>query len=680
MSSVPPARRPGSGPDRYGLCPVLTNLFLLLSVCAIGLAVPGPSRAQSGLEPEHEGIEEPAPSLFDRLDFHPRFSSRYTVNRTSTNLDNGIDMEKISGPLLVSNKWNVRVQKNETQNNRRQQTGTSKTRVDYTVESFGGWSLGTDLDLSRRFATTDFNRTVDNATALNLVTTSGFLGELIRDPLGLELESFAWDVTGAVGLSAGERINQTRSRTTGELTRADSTSANGTTRQLETVVSMSGGPTGNWNLQLGGSLWRGNEDSDTEELEADSLLTLENSSRRQHFHVLGDWKPTRTASVTMNVRTEQSVTQEYNRIIRRQDRIVGVNERAELAVGLVPLWGIKSDVRVTSSLLSAEYDIQDSDRQQRLLDVASTFDFTTGRIWGFLSGTDVSIDIGAEDGRVTNTDNTADHYDTSAKNVAVNFVRPIGRRLSTNIGAEAILTQRFYEDPENDQDVLRTFVDGSLVYDLAPAVDTGLNFRWNEKQTVNIASSRAQSNSIDTDLRIGANYTWAIVPWASITQRYAVTAESKALEFRDVESQLVRTSELRSSLDSSIGRRVALDLEHLFRYKDSGQFALSEDGIRRYGKDREEDFQHLEVTTEYNLGLGTALRTALLRLTQKYEIRETTTLSTGDVSRREKTEISWGTVIGHQFDWFDLDVNVERTSSTQEPSYWSASARVTRTF
>lgn len=644
-------------------------------VVVAALGILGPASAQEDGETASPR-STPSLSLFDRLDFHPRYDSRYTVNRTSIGWTQGLNMDRDFGPLSASNRWSVNIQRNETQNNRRQQDGRSSSSLAYNAEGAGGWSIGTDLGVNRRFLTSDFNRTVDNSTDVDLVTTTGVLGHAIRQRLEADEDALDWSLTGAWGVTRATQINETRSRTDGSVSRADSTGTEGTARRLETTLALD--PDASWDIELGGYAWRGASDARTQQFNADSLITADNRSWENRFNVSGSWTPMKNTVLTFGGKVQRSRRQDYNRIIQAQDTVTGVDESARLSLDARPLWGIRSVVTFSAGALRSDYRVQDSDRTSSNEGILATFDFSTGKIFGFMAGTDVKLEWEMESGRTTFSEDRTQHYDSDKTRMKVDLSRPIGTKLSATVGGEALLTQRFYEDGDQDDDDLRTWFDAALKYDLSSRVDATLNIRWNGKEIVKVQSSQSANSTTDTDLRVGANYNWRIVDRVTFGQRYSVFAQSKELAFRDQESQLSRTSEVVSTLTSQVGERVDLDLEHKFSFRDSGRFSIDPaSGVRAYGKDREEDWQYLEVGTRYHILRGLAD----LHARQRFEVRESRVLTSGQVTNRPKTELTWGTQFKHDIaEGFDLSGLIDRISSTQEPSYWLATVSLNRVF
>jgi hypothetical protein len=600
-----------------------------------------------------------------------------------------VQFEHSYNAVDVMNSWSVRIQKNSSQNNRRQQSGVSKTRLDYKVDSFGGWTVGSDFQLSRGFSRTDFTRLVANNSKLALVVGTGLPGDLLRRPTGADPEALDWQLTSSVGVTRETNVNQTRSRSAGSpLTRSDSTYASGSSWDLESKLQLQPGDA--WNFSLDGGLGATGEDSRTDQpLLPDSLrvTTARNQNENRNLDFSGSWKAGKDTNLLLNAGTRREVNQGFNTLIGQSDTKVGTDKRVDLQLKAVPFWGVSTQVDAGANNTDTQWAVSDQDQGGRGKKIQGNVDFTLGRMFGFLREAEFEGEFEWEN--ASHTYGNSPNYDEKTRRLKGTLRRAFGTRSTASVSAEANLNQSFYDRVQpteanphpasiQDRDILRMYIDSVFNYRISSQVNSSVNVQWNAKKTVYIAADRAQNNVTDASYRVGANYTWKILPDVSFAQRYAVTAVSSTFDRSEDRSNLVRTSEIRSKLDSQIGERTKLLLEHMFRYKDSGAFSRDFPGAPRlYGKDTEEVYQYLEVTTAYSL----VPRIVDLKFEQKYEVRDTKSLSNDTRSTRPKTEQTWGSDIRHTFPGdIALRLKVDRTSSTQEPSYWNVIASVNKAF
>ena len=63
-----------------------------------------------------------------------------------------------------------------------------------------------------------------------------------------------------------------------------------------------------------------------------------------------------------------------------------------------------------------------------------------------------------------------------------------------------------------------------------------------------------------------------VTPLVKVSQNYRMTADYSFYDFNESSNVLSRTTEVRTGLQSTLGSKAKLDLDHSFRFKDSGRY------------------------------------------------------------------------------------------------------------
>jgi hypothetical protein len=602
------------------------------------------------------------------------------VNRTSTRFGENAAISKQYGALDLSTKWNVDVQKNKTQNNRRQQTGRGTTTLAYELDEVGGWSLGGEFGVSRTNTKSDVNRQVNEDDKLGLFVTTEVLGRALSRSLALGEGVLSWTSTTQFDRTESRDINESRNRTTQALTRADSTDAEGSERSFDSELILA--PRPGYSFEMTASVSRASEDFRTDRpLEPDStrFLSGTNEDEADIYSVKGDYSPDRDTQVGFQVSSTKTRIQEYSTTLKQQDTRYGRDELLSFTAGGKPFLGILLGGSADYRKVRTSYEVSDQGAGRESRGVDGKVLFTFGRGFGLLAGTEV--DVVTTYSETQNTYDNSTSYDEDAINIRTVLRRTFGKKLKATLSGEGDLKQTYYDaapgQVKDDRDVLRRTLDTSWTYAASPRLTTSLNMQLDERQTINISGRKSSANSVETVVQVGATYTWSIRPATSLTQRFNVNANSSTFAFDEDKSNLFRQSRLETEVSTTLAERAHLRLEHEYRARDSGAYTELGPGLPRgYAKDTEEIQQIVEAETTYRI-----LESATAFYRQRYDIRDVTQIVTGTSRTTDLLESIWGVDVNHEFDeQFVFKMKMERTSSNREPSYWKGQASVNRTF
>jgi len=648
-------------------------------------------------EPDSSG----AGALFDRLDFHPSYSTRVDVNKTRRVWDQTLTMRKNSGRtfadtsqtaadwLRADNSWNVILEENPTQNDYRRRTGKMRARLESDLPGAGGLSAGTDLLVGRVFSGSDFDRTINNNSAANLFLSSSILGQLSRAVLGLPESQLDWTVTGSAGLTSQTTVSARRTGGKGgSISRWDSTDASGSSRGLDTQLTLERGNT--LRLDALGTFSNGQDDSETQTFEPgraqayEVLPKEENEDRRRVMALNASWTPKPGTKVALNGQLTRTYKQFFSSQVRTRETTDGKDQRITLDLSFEPFWGIETKVTGKNTDYLLDYAVAEQDNLKRGNGIEGEIQFTTSKVFGFLRN--IESITQAEWSKTHNSFGTAVPYDDRQLRLRQSLRRPLNSRLAVLLTAEENLSQLFYPGGDQDRDDLRLLLDGALGYKPSMKVDTRLTAQYTQKQLINVAADRSASSSNQNSYRIEASVKYQLDPSVQLDQKYVITADYTFYRFNERSNNLVRTTEVRTGLKSTIGKKAKLDLEHQYRFKDSGEYRYPDTqtgtgGLRLYSKATEETYQVLTATTRYEFSQGFNLHA-----NQRMEVRRTVQVVSQKVTRTPKIEFTGGLDLDHRFDPdFSVNARIDRTqtystTSIADKNYWRISASLNRRF
>jgi hypothetical protein len=661
---------------------LLCLLVHLLVWSSAGLAQTGGGSSQpdpSSSPDRPAGPEQAQRPLLNRLGLTPTYSSMFTVNRRSKDWSQAFKWKREYQKLEADNSWDMDIQKDAARNSFQSRQGRSQTHLEYSMPSFGGWSAGSDFALKRVFNGSEFDRTVDNGTSSNLFLTSALLGNLAGRLMRVPEGSLEWKLTGSAGLKSDTDIRQIRlGGETNQLRSSDSTSATGSDRALESQMRFSRGTV--FKLDTTGRYGQTSEDARTQSWDIahpDSFKVLSannrNSSRRVALNAA--WNPNQKTQATLMGQSNRERNQFYSALIRKQDGSDGLDQRLSLEFKTTPLWGIELQTKGENGYTDQRYKTSTQGRGLRRNTVDGSAHFITGPSAGLLEGLESTTEWHWQNNR--NTFQSTTDYDSRERRLRQNLRRPFGQKLVAIATAEGSLSQSFYKDRSQDRDELRWMLDGALGYRPSIRIDSRLTASWSQRQTLNIPAANSRNSNTQNSYRIGAESNLQLSPTMKVGQKYAMTADYSFYDFNESNNGLIRTTEVRTSFTSVLGKKAKLDAEHNFRFKDSGQYVRENPGAPRlYGKSAEETFQYLTVTTRYDFTSEFDIHAS-----QRYEVRRITQVVSKKLTKTTKLLFTGGMNLNHKFsDAFSVNVQADQTRSTAEKNYWRVSASLDRQF
>jgi hypothetical protein len=603
------------------------------------------------------------------------------VNRKSFRWDQSLKMDRRFQRLNLINSWNIGISKNSDVNHYKSRTGNTRARGEYGITGLGGWSTGADLGLKRDFSGGDYNRTVDNGSEFSWFATAGAPGLLLSRIFGLAEGALSWDVTGSAGATENMDVRENWSQG-GSGGRSDSTYATGSTEGIDSRISLALGQ--KWKLDVTGRSDRASDRSRTRQRNtlvngaADTTLVAENASRGSQVAFSTSWTPSPKNKVGLTGQFNSNVNQAYSAEVRAQDTKTGLDQRVAFDVKLVPFWGINLDLKADNSRTDISYTLSPQGRGNTRTAGKGTLNFIVGRAVPLLRGTEMTSEASWEKSRNTFQTSTTD-YGNEVTTLRQVLRRPLGSRVVAVTTGEASINRMMYDDEKQDKDDLRFLLDGALGYRPRKGFDCRVTAQWRSQQTVYIPAANSRNSVTGKSYAVGADVGLQVTPSVKVSQTYKMTADYSFYDFNEGSNVLSRTTEVRTGLQSTLGRKAKLSVDHSFRFKDSGRYVRDDPGAPRlYAKASGETSQALAVTTRYEFSPEFSLRA-----TQRMEVRGLRYRGNpAPAPVRTKTlGFTGGLDLNHRFSKdFSVNARVEKTQSSAEKGYWRVSGSLSQVF
>ena len=661
--------------------------FVALAALCLFLATP--SQAQ---EDDQPGSDSPAGgaapevlpndgSILGQLGLRPLYTSQVDVNRKSFRWGQSLKMDRTFQRLKLANSWDIGISKNSDVNHYKSRTGSAKVHGEYGITRLGGWSTGADLGLKRDFSGGDYNRTVDNGSEFSWFATAGAPGLLLSRVFGLPEGALTWDVTGSAGTTENTDIRENQAQGGGS-GRSDSTYATGSTQEIDSRISAAAGK--KWTLDVTGRMDRASDRSRTRQRDisvsgtADSTVLADNASRGKRVAFTTAWTPSPKNRIALTGQFNHNVNQAYSADVRAQDTKTGLDQRFGIDVKLVPFWGINLDLKAGNNRTDISYALSPQGRGNTQKTANGRLNFILGSAVPLLRGTEMTTEATWEKSRNTFQSSTTD-YGSETTTLRQVLRRPLGSRLVAVTTGEAGISRTMYDDKKQDWDELHFLLDGSLGYRPRTGFDCRLTAQWQSRQTVYIPAANSRNSRTLKNYAVGAELGLQVTPLVKVSQNYKMEADYSFYDFTESSNALSRTTEVRTGLQSTLGSKAKLNLDHSFRFKDSGRYVRDNLAAPRlYSKASGETSQKLSLTTRYEFTPEFALQAS-----EQLEVRELRQRGNPPPppTRTKILGFTGGLDLNHRFSKdFSVTARVEKTQSSAEKGYWRVSASLSQVF
>ncbi len=320
-----------------------------------------------------------------------------------------------------------------------------------------------------------------------------------------------------------------------------------------------------------------------------------------------------------------------------------LNRDVTLSTGMAPL----RRLRLTGSVSYRNSDVNrvvDTQRSQQSIDRAlrgtAAYQFTDS----------TRVDLRGEWSRARSLYDSAQREflngDTVNRVMGGTVRRPLGSRAGFDVAGSYTVQSYIFDDPvENtdDRDIVHGDVAARLDYNPIKKIATNLRFTVQHNRTIFIDGSKSASNQTQQVYSILPAFEYKITPRLTFREEGSAIANVTYFDYNEDNNRLSRTTELRSTIDARLMPRLGINLRHGLRILQDGSYTRGEDGIRRFGKSREDQSRDLTFRADY-----TAIQGIQLNFRTNTRLSDITTLQVrGDrivetLTSTEFTEIEVG--------------------------------------
>jgi hypothetical protein len=209
----------------------------------------------------------------------------------------------------------------------------------------------------------------------------------------------------------------------------------------------------------------------------------------------------------------------------------------------------------------------------------------------------------------------AGSYDDEDTNLRFTWIQTLTGTLSASAQAGASLNQSFYVDTDRDRDQRFQFANLRFTSKIIPKVSASAYLSVGKTDYVNIKSSQSQDNRAETIYELRPEYTYAITPRISLTQKYWMNIQYADFVFQENENYLDRNFTFSNQLNVKLTTNISADFYYGIRFYNKGSYLRPNPDAERvleiYQEERRDEFKlkfryaidkHIALTglNEYN--------------------------------------------------------------------------------
>jgi hypothetical protein len=655
---------------------MISSAFVKASVvlCLLGLQA-GQALAQ---QPPRGSSSEATESdrLLDRIDFHPTYMTDYSVNRSSRNWGQTLNLTRKVGPFDLTNKWTVMKGKDPNRSDMRQKRGAMSFNLAYGLPDYGSWTFGLDGNFRRDSQLSSFRRVEDNNSDYGVAIKTG-LPEQVMQSIFSPLSEFALRTDANLGYNRGDNVSQ---RSIRGATLIDSTEVSGFFQRFNADL---GGTLLNLDLKARASTDRTSGDSRTRQVDLDGggeRPLIEDTSERSSEQLDGSvrWKPFEGLDASAAGRWVDEVNQYWdiqaNSQQGGQETKRGKDRNSKFDLKWNP--NKDTDIRAQYSLswLEGKYDLQNLDFTKKRKAGEVNGRFVLPAFVGPMGGTQFDVKYAGEESENT-LEQTANYTQTN-RLVRLSAQRKLGSKFQLMATQEIQLQQYFYADSSNDRDDRRLFTDGNLSYRPNARFSGVFSVSWSKRESVSIPELRAANNNTRQSYKIDTDLTYTRRR-LTINQRYTVQADYTFYDFNEDNNNLVRTNSVNTTLRTPLAPGTNVSLKHQYQHRDSGSYIRETDGGgRTYAQSNEETRHALTLGTRYSIG-----GVLVIDAEQLFDQRQSRRVTSDRVNTSTRAEFSLNASFSKEIaEDFMVKMNFRKTQSNSEKNYWTGRASVERRF
>jgi hypothetical protein len=325
------------------------------------------------------------------------------------------------------------------------------------------------------------------------------------------------------------------------------------------------------------------------------------------------------------------------------------------------------------SALMAAYAVQPHDFSKRAIDTKFEGRMKIPTRISLLAGTELHSTYTSDNTR-NEVQETA-NYRQKQRTLRNELRRSFFNKLQLTGTNETSLYQYFYDDHLNDRDELRQLLDGVLLYSPSGLWTGIFNATWSGRKAVNIPAEKASNNNTTQSYRVAGEVDYRAGA-TSLSQKYTIEADYTSYDFNENSNNLVRSNEVQTDFSDQVGPDLTIGLQHLYQFRDSGQYVRSSNGTRNYIPATKETRHQMTLNSSYPIGTVLKIDASQMldrRRTRAVVSNKITTTLRGEFSLRAnlQTDIAKN---------FHVSADFGKTQSITERNYWTVNAEVKRDF
>ncbi len=610
--------------------------------------------------------------VLDRIDFHPSYDSNYSVNRTSRVWTNSLSFDRKFGLLDLNHSLSLRNNEDKAQNGLRGKAGSMATSLDYSIAGMGGWSFGLDSHVDRSSQSSLVSGQADSKTQLGFKTDTKVLDGALKRAFPA-LAAFTLSTTSEIGYSLEEsssrRSNNLDSTRVGGTYQTYNVGFGGTVHSIDLKTAFESdrrlGDSHTRSLTRSGGTWVfDNEEKDTSD------------NRTRNLDGSLTWAPSKTLKSNFTAHAHHEINQYWDPLARNNAGAAESKDGHDNGGGAMLDWTPNEEdtfhAEFDRSTVMANYLVQPRDFSKRDTNTKLEGRLKLPKKVGFLAGTELHSTYSSENTR-NEVQQTA-NYRQKQRTLRNEIRRSLLSKLQLTGTNETSIYQYFYDDHSNDRDELRQLLDGVLIYSPTALWTGTFNATWSGRKAVSIPSDKASNNNTTQSYTVAGEVDYKAGP-KSISQKYSIEADYTYFDFNSSNNNLVRSNEVQTSYDDRIGENLSMGLQHIYQFRDSGQYVDSPSG-RVYIPSTKETRHQLTLYTSYPI--GTLLK---IDASQMLDRRRTRAVSTNHITTTLRGEFSLRVSMDTDIEKdFHISANFGKTQSITEKNYWTINAEVRRNF
>jgi hypothetical protein len=539
------------------------------------LVVAGPLRAQSGAPVD--SLDQP---VFGFL--RPTYNSAYSVNRQQKNWQQDFSFSNKFSGVSVDNKTTYIIKTDPKRTNFKALSGNTASQLAFTV-----------LNRIPLTASLSYLRTRMNDT--NLRQSEDVLDTGLNGSYNLRLFRGARTaVTGGLGLQRTKNVNSYKGTDAGAI-------ESGLTRDLNFTTTYNG-PTAGMVFRVANTFnavrTRPEAINSTDGGSTASTPRTNTKSNHTFGWTFNRWEPV-TAQVDVMLSRGQSgyiIVSRDLAIANKEETASDENNSLSMNVGWKPK-GSTSEAGLdfrTSTVLN-----------RRAVEVERANDRSTTSFDGHLKHTLLgnTFSIRVENSNDDDRSPVRGNCSTLTRSVNANAERPWTPAFSTRALAEVRLRSQTYDDALQDNDALKTRLEGGFTWKPASRFSATITGNRTLDDGVSISPSQSQNSRLDENYGLSADVRYTLSKRTRLTQKYDFQELFTSYRFNATQDNLARSRNINTGISTELSRAISLDIRHGYEFRENGGYRRDARGTRYFAKGAVRYVQDLTATLNYRPAL-----------------------------------------------------------------------------